>query len=101
MSHFNNQNEDALKYVPAELLDSRYKYPSKVIAKPFVLSPLCLLYLRLLRGLKPLSSKSGATSSGTGKGLDDLNLQKLEQAEKTHDPSATKEEEEEEGEVRF
>ena len=60
-----------------------------------------LLYLRLLRGLKPLSSKSGATSSGTGKGLDDLNLQKLEQAEKTHDPSATKEEEEEEGEVRF
>jgi hypothetical protein len=56
----------------------------------------------LLRGLKPLSSKSGATSSGTaGKGLDELNLQKLEQAEKTHDPSATKEEEEEEGEVRF
>lgn len=23
MSHFNNQHEDALKYVPAELLDSR------------------------------------------------------------------------------
>jgi hypothetical protein len=55
----------------------------------------------LLRGLKPLSSKGAASSSrGAGKGLDDLNLQKLEQAEKTHDPTATKEEEEEEEVVR-
>lgn len=55
----------------------------------------------LLRGLKPLSGKGAASHSGAGagKGLDDLNLQKLEQAEKTHDPTATKEEEEEEGVV--
>ena len=31
------------------------------------------------------------------KGLDDATLQKLEQAEKTHDPSVIKEEDEEEG----
>lgn len=93
MENFNGIAEEALKYIPSELLDSRSQF--LLVITRFMYNVLFIVHRRALRGLKPIQSKSAMSIKN--KGLDDATLQKLEQAEKTHDPSAIKEEDEEEG----